>query len=68
MLREELLRKNEVLRKSEDILGKNRQEAKELLRYFFDDEIMAEKKYEIRMSQAKQIQNFLLTISKLKMT
>ena len=57
-----------MLRTFEGILGRKRQKARDLLMYFFDGETMSEKKYEIKMSQAKQIQSFLLEVSKLKMT
>ena len=49
-------------------LRQNKKDAIELLKYFFTNEIMSGDMYKVVMSQAVQIQSFLLKISKFKTT
>ena len=57
-----------MLENLSNILKKNRSKAKEILSFLFNNEIMSENKYEIRMSQAEQVRDFIERISRLKTT
>ena len=67
-VREEFRAKKVMLKNLGKILGKNRTRAKDILSFLFNDEIMSEIMYKIRMSQAEQVRDFIEGISKMKMT
>ena len=52
----------------EEILGENRKDALDLLKYYFDHEKMSGEIYKLMMSSAKKVRDFVVRISKLKLT
>ena len=65
-LEEELANKTLRLNKLKGLLKNVKREAKFLIKYFFNSEIMSHKKFELGMSNAQQVREFLLKVKSLK--